>query len=264
MDKPLSRQSPGIGVYLLLCALAALWADLGTLHRLQHGDSLLPVLVSLQRWTPFFWEQDRYGMLIPLLARPVRNPFGNLLVQGFLNVSCGLSAFFVLARYMRPGATYPLVGALGAAAFLILTPAPYRFDYLMDANYGVWLVLGLGGLIVAEPTPGAESGWAAWGRRLVALGLIVLAHWVYRATVLYLGTLVVFCAILAPGFRQDAAQGLRSVRFTTRDLASRAARRRPVRAWPGALATRRGVRGRRRAGQARAASDNLGQGRAAR
>src|SRR4051812_27030057 len=96
----LSPDSPprahGIGVYLLLCAAAALWIDLGTLHRLQHGDSLLPVLVSLQRWTPFFWEQDRYGMLIPLLARPVTNPLGNLLVQGFLNVSCGLSAFFLL------------------------------------------------------------------------------------------------------------------------------------------------------------------------
>src|SRR5262245_15413960 len=88
---------PGLGIYLLLCAGAALWADLGTLHRLQHGDSLMPVLVSLQRWTPYFWEQDRYGMLIPLLARPVTNPFANLLFQGFLNVTFGLAAFFLLA-----------------------------------------------------------------------------------------------------------------------------------------------------------------------
>src|SRR4051812_36376544 len=98
MDKPPPHDPPGIGICLLLCALSALWADLGTLHRLQHGDSLLPVLVSLQRWTPYFWEQDRYGMLIPWLARPVTHPFGNLLLQGFLNVFCGLSAFFLLPR----------------------------------------------------------------------------------------------------------------------------------------------------------------------
>src|SRR5260370_42498605 len=115
MDKPPlpDRDVPGIGICLLACALAALWADLGTIHRLQHGDSLLPVLVSLQRWTPFFWEQDRYGMLIPLLARPLANPLTNLLFQGFLNVTCGLAAFFLLARYLVPGPTYPMVGALG-------------------------------------------------------------------------------------------------------------------------------------------------------
>src|SRR5262249_22276397 len=158
--------APGIGVYLLLCAGAALWVDLGTLHRLQHGDSLLPVLVSLQRWTPFFWEQDRYGMLIPLLARPVTHPLGNLLFQGFLNGTCGMSAFFLLARFLVRRPAYPLVGALGATTFLLLAPAPYRFDYLMDANYGVWLSLGLGGLIVAEPGPRGPT----WGRRLVALG----------------------------------------------------------------------------------------------
>src|SRR3954454_8201720 len=120
MDKIPSRDVPEIGICLLLCALSALWADLETLHRLQNGDSLLPVLVSLQRWTPFFWEQDLYGMLIPWLARPVTHPFGYLLFQGFLNLSCGLSAFFLLARYMLRDRSFPIVGAASAAAFLTL------------------------------------------------------------------------------------------------------------------------------------------------
>ena len=108
-------------------------------------------------------------MLVPLLALPVTHPLANLLVQGFLDVFCGLAAFFLLARYMLRESIDPLVGALGATAFLILAPAPYRFDYLMDVSYGVWLTLGLGGLIVAEPEPGV--GARTWGRRLVALVL---------------------------------------------------------------------------------------------
>ena len=32
---------------------------------------LVPALVSLQQWTFFYWEQNRYGMLIPFLTRPL-------------------------------------------------------------------------------------------------------------------------------------------------------------------------------------------------
>jgi len=57
-------RTPGFSLrpFLLLVgiagAVAALWVDFGTLHRLHNGDSLLPVLVSLQYWTPFQWELD--------------------------------------------------------------------------------------------------------------------------------------------------------------------------------------------------------------
>ena len=224
MNEPLPREGheKGIGVYLLFCAVAALWVDFGTLHRLHNGDSLLPVLVSLQYWTPFQWELDRHGMLVPLLALPVTHPLANLLFQGFLDVFCGLAAFFLLARYMLRESIDPLVGALGATAFLTLAPAPYRFDYLMDVSYGVWLTLGLGGLLVAEPEPGV--GARTWGRRLVALLLIILAHWVYSATALYLATLVVFRTLFKAGFRHRACGCFRSVPFTTTDLAASAAR----------------------------------------
>ena len=40
--------------------------SLGRLHEFHSADSILPVLVSLPRWTPFFWQQDRFGMLVPL------------------------------------------------------------------------------------------------------------------------------------------------------------------------------------------------------
>ena len=189
---------PGLGPYLLICAGAAAWIDLGSLHRLHHSDSMIPVLVSLQAWTPFYWGQDRLGMLVPLLVWPVRSPFGNLLAQGFVNVFCVLAAFVLLARYVRRDASYPVLGAVGAAAFLVLAPPFYRFDLMMNHNFGIWLALGLAGLIAAESRAGRVTG----PRLLLALVLILLAHWVYLAAGYYLVVLVGFRALgvlAAPG-----------------------------------------------------------------
>jgi hypothetical protein len=222
------KSVPRLWPTLLICAVAALWIDLGSLHRGQHADSLIPVLVSLQRWTPFFWEQNRYGMLIPWVARPLTHPLGNLLFQGFLNVFCGLSAFFLLARYMVRESSYPVVGAAGAVAFLTLVPAPYRFDYLMDANYGVWLALGFAGLIVARDAGG--TGKTGRGRWLVALGLMVLAHWVYLAAALYLGSLVVFGALLEPNDWRVVVRDHLPASFTGDDCSASAVKL--VRSWP--------------------------------
>src|SRR5688500_4546792 len=60
-----------LGVLVFMAAVAASMS-LGRLHEFHSADSILPVLVSLQRWTPFFWQQDRFGMVVPLLAMPIR------------------------------------------------------------------------------------------------------------------------------------------------------------------------------------------------
>jgi len=77
-----------------------------TLHRFQGSDSVVPVLVSLQRWTPFFWQQDRFGMLIPLLAMPVHDPLMNLAVPA------GNASIQPQAR--RAGLTISRIGRHGA------------------------------------------------------------------------------------------------------------------------------------------------------
>lgn len=187
---------PALGPYLLACAAAALWIDFGSIHRDQHSDSTLHVLNSLYCWTPFMWEQDRFGMLVPLLATPLRHPMANLLFQVFATTFCGLAVFFLLARYAIRDASYPAVGTLGAAAFLALTPHYYRFDYLVNAAYyAIGLVLALGGLILLEPGPVSAS----WRRRLGALGLVATAHWVNCATALILGPFVLIRGALDLG-----------------------------------------------------------------
>lgn len=166
---------------VLLAALAgaALLVDLGSFHALEQGDSIVPVLVSLQRWTPFYWDQERYGMLVPLLALAVRDPFWNLVLQRGLLVLAGLGAVVLLARHVLAGRDWPLAGALAAGGLVAAAPAPWLFEYLGDQPYGLSLALALAGLAVAEP---GREGRRGAPRVVAGLLLVVTAHWVNAAT----------------------------------------------------------------------------------
>jgi hypothetical protein len=181
-------RTPPLWPYLVLCVAVGSVVSLGSFHQGHISDTLIPVLVSLQKWTPFFWEQDRIGMLVPLLTLPLRNPLVNLLAQDAIYVSTALAAMFLLPRYMLRDGSYALAGTLSAVACLVLAPAAWFFGFTAFTFYGVWLALGLGGLVLAEARPGTPTPWWRW---LLALGLVVLAHWVYSATALLLGPLVV-------------------------------------------------------------------------
>jgi hypothetical protein len=150
------------------------------------------VLVSLQRWTPFYWDQERYGMLVPLLALPLRDPLWNLLAQRLGLALAGLAAVVLLARHVLAGRDWPLAGALAAAGLLAAAPAPWLFEFLFSQPYGLSLALAAGGLAVAEPGADGRRPWSriAWGASLV-----LLAHWVNAATGILLGALAVARAV---------------------------------------------------------------------
>ena len=183
---------PPLWPCLLACAALAVWIDFGSLHRMQHADSLLSTFISLYRWMPFYWELDRIGMLVPLVARPIKHPLANLLFQDGLYVFCALSALVLLPRYLLRNATFPVAGLLCVAAFVGLTPTPYRFEYFINTQYGVWLFLGLSSLILLESRTG---GSPSWPRRIASAVLMALAHWAYCTAAMFLGPLIVFRAI---------------------------------------------------------------------
>jgi hypothetical protein len=162
--------------------LAAALADLGDIHALEHGDSLVPVLVSLQRWTPMYWDQERYGMLVPLLALPFRDPLVNLLLQRGLLVLAGLASVVLLACFALPRRIGLLAGLLSAGSLLLLMPAPWLFEFLGDQPYGLSLALVLAGLLVAD----AREGRRGRARLGLAVVLCLLGHWVNATAGLFL------------------------------------------------------------------------------
>jgi hypothetical protein len=163
-----------------LIALTAIWMSLTSLQHFQNADSIVPVLVSLQHWTPFYWEANRYGMLVPLLAKPFREPLSNLIVQTGLSAFAGLAASFLLLSYFfQNSRVWVAAAALQNIWLFLLVPKPTQFDWLVVQCYGVSLALGLGGIVLIEKR-----------RLLPALLLIVLAHWVNFAVFLLLIPLV--------------------------------------------------------------------------
>ena len=168
-------------VTVALVALTAVCMGLSHLHHFQNGDSIVPVLTSLQHWMPFFWETNRYGMLVPLLAYPFRNPMANLIAQATMMVFAGLAASFLLVRYLFGDAKFWLsAAALQNIWLLLLVPKPMQFDWFVAQCYGLGFSLAFASLIfLREKIP------------FVAIVLMLLAVWVNSATFMLLLPLVV-------------------------------------------------------------------------
>ncbi len=197
------RPVPPLWPFLLVCAAVAVWIDFGTLHRGQHSDSLVANLMSLYRWTPYFWELDRGGALVPLLAMPFRHPLANVLVQAGINVFATLASFLLLARYMLRDGSYPVVGLLGAAAFVALPEPYFRSEMFLNSGYGAWLALALSALILVE---GRAFTHASWPRLTLAVLLMVVVHWASCTAAMFLGPLILFRALFCPATVENRPQ----------------------------------------------------------
>lgn len=174
---------PDLSLYFVVALLAAtaLCMSVSQLQHYQNADAIVPVLTSLQHWTPFFWETNRYGMLVPLLAWPFRNPMANLIAQSAMTVFAGLGASFLLVRYLFGRTRYWLLAAaLQNIWLLLLVPRPMQFEWFVAQCYGVSFSLSFLSLILLREK-----------RILIALILMILAVWVNSAAFILLLPLVV-------------------------------------------------------------------------
>jgi hypothetical protein len=193
---------PWVALSLLAAGLGA-WMGLGSLHDFQHADSLLTVLISTQRWTPFFWGQDRFGMLVPLIAMPIRHPLANMLAQGWMMTVAALFAPFLVARFVaRPAGAWISIGACTNTLFLLVATPAVQFDWLVTQPYALSVSLGFAALIVADHDQRFGT--------IAALVLLSLACWVNLG-------IVVMLAIAA------AVMGSRRIRLLALETAAAAA-----------------------------------------
>jgi hypothetical protein len=183
-----ARADRSLLVVVAVSCVLGVWMDLSPLHAHHDSDSLVPVLMSLVRWTPFYWEQNRFGSLVPLLALPVQGPFHNLLVQVALRLTAVVLSFFLLARAVVARPYWPAVGAAALALF-VAGKGLWAQAFIQMQPYPQALALALGGLALLD---GGRELW----RKIAAGVLIILAFWVSLSLVLWIVPLLVLRALL--------------------------------------------------------------------
>jgi hypothetical protein len=180
----IERVSPDIRLpwSFLAAGLAALWMDCGTLHSFQSADSILTVLISLQRWTPFFWGQDRFGMLTPLLAAGIHHPLANMLFQGWLTCSAALLVPYLLSWYLSCPNWFA-VGSAANALMISMFSQEFLFDWFVTQPYAMSMCLALCALVVNQQTGPV--------RTFASIVLLALAHWVNLGVIMVIGPLII-------------------------------------------------------------------------
>ncbi len=171
--------------FLLLNAAAAVWIAFSGIHRLHNSDSLMFSLASVYAWTPFFWEQDRVGMLVPLVASVCSDPVMNLVLQTAITAFAGLCVPLLLAELVYPHPVGRVAATFANALMLLLAPDRVRENFLYECYYPLAMALGCAALLIL----GRGPGWPRWWRIVLAALLFILACWVYLGIPLWLGPL---------------------------------------------------------------------------
>jgi len=159
-----------------MCGLGILVA-LSSFGQEGNSDNFVAALAGSFYWTPFFWEQSRFGMLLAGLTVWIADPWINLGVQTAVNVACGFGALYLAARWALPRSHARLV--FWPAAFLMCSmPDGWMQNYwLIQTPYAVSLCLGLGALLLSREFPPCGSVFR-WPVLAASTLLLVLAFWV--------------------------------------------------------------------------------------
>jgi|GEM_PF-2145943 len=148
----------GIAIPGLL--LACVLLTLGHVPLQQNADGLLPTIMSLQRLTFYYWEQDRFANLLPLLTAWIGDPTHNLFAQVALRVAAGMVApvFFTGLLFRHPMDAWR--AALAADGLLLLTRDAFllRDTFTVATPYGTSLACA-GLATLAFRTAWRTAGW---------------------------------------------------------------------------------------------------------
>jgi hypothetical protein len=182
---PARWRAVGWAVLLVFASFAIV---IGRSTKNQNADSLIPIFVSLESWTLFYWGQDRFGMLTALLALPFRNSFANLVAQNFFSVVLLLGG--MAATCARAGAARAVLFGLVFGATLLSLEMGWIVTFLLTTNQSYGPALGCFGLAVYC------CGRKSWGWSAAALILMVIGAWTNAGVALFMVTLATSLLII--------------------------------------------------------------------
>jgi len=175
--------------------LLALWISSGAMNKFHNADSLIQTLISQWEWTPFYWGQNRFGMLVPLLAKPISNPIHNVLFQSFLATFAGLLSFQLIVLWAGGDEvdTIPTQWWVPIALFVIFFGDRTWFEYFSHIlPYGVSMAITVGAMLLLRQVRVERLDVP---RLAIAFLLSCIGHWVNAAVGYLLAPVLVFSAV---------------------------------------------------------------------
>ena len=161
------------------------------------GDGILLSIMSIQKLSPYYWAEDKYGNLTPLLAVWIRDPLYNVYAQIFMRLLGGLLAplFFCTLVLRRPIDAWRAT-LLTVALLLVVGRENMMHEIFVQANpYGTSLACaGLASLALRRHPRGIG------GQLLMLLGAVgvVVSYLVNFAQIVVALPLVGLFAMLFP------------------------------------------------------------------
>ena len=182
-----------LAVVLLAALILSIRFEIG-----QNADGLLQTLMSLEHLTVFFWEQDRFANLIPLLTSFITNPTANAQTQLGIRIVGGLFAPLLFCAPIAQDRNYLRISrTVLLATSLALAFAPHRFihEWFIEASpYGTSFALGGFALLLLDLAH-LRDGLPATVLRLGGLLLTIAAYMVNASLLLFTGPLFALLAV---------------------------------------------------------------------
>jgi hypothetical protein len=171
---------------------AGLAAGLSQYNVLHNSDTVLQTLISTVHWTPFYWAENRFGMLVPLLASPIKDALANLFFQTVLVSWAAFLAVWLTQRFTEDDLGAALSTAFAVPVMLLLLKQVAGLVILLQSTYVTPLALILGGWHLCTTT---RLFFLA--RVLLFAIALALSFWINAANIV----LAVVMVCLWPGLR---------------------------------------------------------------
>ncbi len=167
----------------------------------QNADTVLFALTSTQTWTPYYWGQDRLGMLLPLLAMPITNPFLNLLFQDWLSLAATFLCVWAVA-FCFVNAKISIMAGLASVFILVaLFPVETLCVFIAQSQYSVALLLGLAGIHALLHRNQAKGPLQRSASAAICITCFTLSLWVNITMVIVILPLILATGIWMLFFR---------------------------------------------------------------
>jgi hypothetical protein len=188
------------------------------------ADDLVPVLISTSKLTVYYWDADRYGMLIPALASFAENPLVNAGVQGWLTALCANLSILSFS-YLAGGGGGLLPRSLTAAAAqaVISSDPAHNVLYHTGQSYApAMLFTGLGLILAGKSALREDRAPPSGACAAASFACFLIGFWVNKAMAILAFAVAagqILLALASPGGKSPFARAPR-VRLLTLGLAA--------------------------------------------